>query len=301
MTRAADNTNACQQHNGNKGAIAFRLIGIKDIQSVMRLKTIANWNQTETDLRIFLKANPNGCFAAVHMGTVVGTAAVIKYPGGIAWISMVLVAPDFRRMGIASKLLEKCIENSSDCQTVKLDATPDGREVYKKLGFQDEYAIYRLAGTIASDVKQQKSTVIVKPLDESILGNLTRYDIPVFGADRTELLSSLLKNDSKHSFVCLNPQISGFCMGRPGTNFYQIGPVVADSLQNAVDLITAQAASLAAKPLVIDVPEFQPELLSWLENAGFHIQRQFIRMIKGKPAAQVHNSKVFSIAGPEFG
>ena len=41
---------------------------------------------------------------------LVATAALLPYSAGNAWISMVLVTADFRRRGIATKLVDACLD-----------------------------------------------------------------------------------------------------------------------------------------------------------------------------------------------
>ena len=123
----------------------LRTMTTADIPAGMRLKDVAGWNQTPADWRCFLQSSPRGCFAAEVDGKVVGTAATIVYEQRFAWIGMVLVDPGFRGRGIGTRLLRKAVEHLDEIGigTMKLDATPAGRPIYRKLGFEDEYEIER--------------------------------------------------------------------------------------------------------------------------------------------------------------
>jgi len=124
--------------------ITLRTMTQSDIAAGMRLCNLAGWNQTAADWELFLDSDPEGSFVAMCNGQIAGVAATITYGGLLAWISMVLVDPQFRRMGIASMLMKRAIEHLKNCPSVKLDATAAGREVYVKLGFADEYELHRL-------------------------------------------------------------------------------------------------------------------------------------------------------------
>lgn len=67
---------------------------------------------------------------------VVGTAEIHLHDG-IAGIHNVAVLPQFRRMGMGTKLTQKCIEWSfeNNISTVVLLASEMGLPVYEKLGF----------------------------------------------------------------------------------------------------------------------------------------------------------------------
>src|SRR6266511_3739364 len=105
----------------------------------------AGWNQVAADWRIFLDL---GRVYAVRTGAgrVIATAATLPYGGRFAWISMVLVAGEYRRRGLASRLMRRCIEELTAAGLVPvLDATPAGRAVYGALGFEDAWGFHRLA------------------------------------------------------------------------------------------------------------------------------------------------------------
>ena len=59
---------------------------------------------------------------------------------------MVLVAGAYRRRGLGTRLMHRCIEDLTAAGVVPvLDATPAGRTVYRALGFEDAWGYQRLA------------------------------------------------------------------------------------------------------------------------------------------------------------
>src|SRR5262249_60274313 len=64
----------------------------------------AGWNQTAADWRIFLDLGQ--VFAVRDGGRVVATAATLPYQR-FRWISVVLVTKDFRRRGLAGRLVAR--------------------------------------------------------------------------------------------------------------------------------------------------------------------------------------------------
>ena len=127
--------------------IAYREMTPDDIPAGLNLCRLAGWNQLARDWELFLKIHSNGCRVGVDDdGNVVGTVTTIPYENHFAWIGMVLVDPSKRRQGIGTQLLREALQLTADHETIKLDATPAGREVYLKLGFVDEYRIIRMRG-----------------------------------------------------------------------------------------------------------------------------------------------------------
>ena len=103
-----------------------------------------HWNQNEADWRFFLE---EGIVFGVRAdgGQLVATAALLPYSAGNAWISMVLVTESWRRRGLATKLVDTCL-NAATRQglTAWLDATPAGANVYGPLGFTPTLQLRRL-------------------------------------------------------------------------------------------------------------------------------------------------------------
>ena len=78
-------------------------------------------------------------------GHLIATAALLPYTSNNAWISMVLVTANWRRRGLATKLLDACLDAAAkQGLTTWLDATPAGATVYGPLGFTPTLELRRL-------------------------------------------------------------------------------------------------------------------------------------------------------------
>jgi predicted N-acetyltransferase YhbS len=145
--------------------IEVRLLVESDIPAALRLKELAQWNQTEKDWLRLLRLEPNGCFCATIDGEVVATATTTTYRPELAWIGMVLVDPKRRQLGIATRVMKVALEYLAKpgVPTVKLDATPLGCSLYRKLGFKDESLIERWEG-IAGTREAGSAAVYLGPL-----------------------------------------------------------------------------------------------------------------------------------------
>jgi GNAT superfamily N-acetyltransferase len=108
------------------------------------LSSEANWNQTEADWRFFLE---KGIVFGIRdpVGRLVASAALLPFGGGNASISMVLVTASWRRRGLASRLVDRCLAVAAELKlTTWLDATPAGTAVYGPLGFVPTLELRRL-------------------------------------------------------------------------------------------------------------------------------------------------------------
>ena len=96
-------------------------------------------------------------------------------------------------------------------------------------------------------------------------------------------------------------RITGFALGRNGSKYHHVGPVLASSTDDAKILITNALKKLTDQPVVVDVPYDKEELLIWLSSIGFIKQRHFIRMYKKENTRAGITANQYLIGGPEFG
>jgi len=272
----------------------------EDLGDAGALVKEAGWNQAEADWRIFL--NLGTVFAIRDKGRVIATAATLPYGGRFGWISMVLIAGEYRRRGLATRLMERCIATLTASGLVPiLDATPAGREVYLGLGFQDSWPFQRMLLKAPPTLEPLRSPARVEPVTEADWAELCAYDAGIFGADRSGVLRRLRRRlPEAEGLVRSNGKIAGFLLGREGRRAGQIGPLVADDGAIAAALLD-HAIRATAAPVYIDVMSDKAEILAQLDAAGFVHERPYTRMMLGRSESFQELSRTFGVAGPELG
>jgi GNAT superfamily N-acetyltransferase len=277
----------------------LRLMKPADIPAGMRLKDIAGWNQTSTDWERFLRASPEGCFVAEVDGKVVGTATTMVYEGRLAWIGMVLVDPDYRGRGIGTELLEKTIDylDAHRIPTMKLDATPQGKAIYEKLGFVTEYEIERWTLKRAPGAAAVTAESPAPDL-ERILG----ADREVFGADRGELLCSLDREAPEFTLMTSSPgHLTGYALGRRGSRADQLGPWMARDEASARELLEEFLRRSGWGTVFVDCLRENAFARRLLHQRGFRFSRPLTRMYRGTNAFPGQPELLCAVLGPEFG
>jgi GNAT superfamily N-acetyltransferase len=263
-------------------------LGVDDAQAGLALSAEAGWNQNEADWRFFLS---KGVVFGVRDGTrLVATAALLPYSAGNAWISMVLVTADFRRRGIATKLVDACLNVAKRRGlTTWLDATPAGATVYGPLGFMPTLQLrrMRLAKPQEADATWQ--------LSAGNLEALVVRDASAMGFDRSTLLSEF----AARSGSLVASGVQAMALVRDGRIARHIGPLLADRIDQALALVDAIVHSETG-PWLIDAVHSQEEFLNGLVQSGWNIERPFQRMRFG-PATAAPAQTPLAVAGPEFG
>src|SRR5246500_4794391 len=128
---------------GDTEHLAITELGAGDVAGGLALSTEAHWNQNEADWLYFLTKGI--VFGMRDRGRLIATAALLPYTGSDAWISMVLVTESWRRRGLATRLVDTCLNTATRLGlTSWLDATPAGAAVYGPLGFTPTIQLRRL-------------------------------------------------------------------------------------------------------------------------------------------------------------
>lgn len=268
-------------------------LGLGDIDSGLQLSGEAGWNQTADDWHHFIE-NGHGIGVRDDDGQLVASAATLPFDGEFGFISMVLVTRNWRRRGLATRLVEQCIDHlAADALIPVLDATEDGEKVYRKQGFVRQFRFDRWQNILAGTARSADG-----PEQPPHIHEIAMQDARAFGAKRQNLIRDFLSRDG--AIFIRPPDGGGFAIMRRGRRALQIGPVVARSQEDAVGMLR-RLFGLAVGPVFVDAPAVWQEVGALLRRNGFSVQRQFSRMALRRAEPFGDPSHLFAVAGPEFG
>lgn len=272
-----------------------------DLPGGLHLSTIAHWNQLEADWKLLYQLHPEGAFVAIADQRIIGTVTTAAYQSQTGWIAMVLVDPDYRGQGIATRLMEHALDALHHQQCVRLDATPAGKHVYNRMGFKDDYSLKRFTGKQIF-LPESGFTGTLRPMREEDLVQVIQMDFPVLQAERSELLRGLLKMAPEYAWVSEIDQIlTGFIMGRHGLHFELMGPLMASNIQEAQALLGILLQQIGPRPVAMDCPDQASDWQSLLLSLGMKVERPFTRMTRGNVLPLEPANNLFALAGPELG
>ncbi len=274
-----------------RAAPHVRNLTVDDIPTAMRLSTDTGWNQTEDDWRMLIHLAPQGCLGIEMDGELASTATLLCYGKQLAWLGMVLTGTSYRGRGFARRLVTEALAlaDRSGIQSVKLDATDQGRSLYEKLGFRPEQGSERWERA-AGTVTPIRESISLTPTDEDWLW----ADIRAFGADRSELLRRLAH---------CNPALvlgSSYLLTRPGRTTQYLGPCVAERPSTARILIERALHSASTSGWSWDLVVANSSATHLARNLGFTPKRHLTRMVRGRDL-RGEDTSIYAIAGFELG
>jgi len=273
----------------------FKRLANHHIGDCVALSAQAGWNQTIEDWLLFLR---HGTILGLpgSNGITVATGAVLPYSDRFAWISMVLVTASRRRELIGTSILDACCAEVARLGLVSvLDATPAGERIYRPLGFEGMFNLLRWQGATET---RCNPTFGIRAMAAADIASVAASDAAAFGANRKFLVESLFRRLPQLALV--SDDNSGFVLARPGRIATQIGPIVAANEDAAVALLDAALSGIGG-PVFLDVVDGRDFLMRRLRQSGFTVQRPFLRMSSSRRFAFGDATRLFVVAGPEFG
>ena len=273
------------------GAILRRLVA-SDIPAAIGLSEEAGWNQSSEDWRMLIDLAPQGCLAIEADGQLAATTTLLCYGRRLAWIGMVLTRVSQRGRGFARRLLTQALAQADQMriETVKLDATDQGRPLYEKMGFRFEQAVERWSRPASSN-----SSATTRLVDALPAGNWRIADRRAFGADRSELLERLSQRSQPSLFI-----EGSYLLTRSGHQTRYLGPCVCDTPETARALVARALQAEPSQGWSWDLLPNNVTAATMARDLAFTPSRRLQRMVRGKEL-RAKEEMIYAIAGFELG
>ena len=110
-----------------------------------RCNLVVPWNNPKRDIERKLKVNPELFLVGILDGKIAATC-MAGYEGHRGWINYLAVSPDYRRQGIAVKIMEVAEKKLKElgCPKINLQIRTTNTEVikfYESIGFTDDHVL----------------------------------------------------------------------------------------------------------------------------------------------------------------
>lgn len=253
------------------------------------------WNPGLYDLDAFAAEDPEGFYAGVLNGEIIGCISVVAYKEDFSFLGFYIVKPGFRGKGYGLRIWNEAIKHL-DGKNIGLDGVIDQQENYKKSGFKFEYSNIRCEGTaIAIEVSG------VKDISEVPFDKLAEFDRKFFPSAREEFLKCWISQPESRGFVSTGENgINGYGVIRKCRKGHKIGPLFAEKADIAEKLFNALQNTVPGELFYLDIPEVNPEAHKLIEKYNMHKVFETARMYT-KPAPELPLQKIFGVTTFELG
>lgn len=272
----------------------------EESRTLCQLVQSVGWNQKQEDCDLMVGKKNSIAVYAWDGCRIAGCAAAQFYGDKeMSFINMVVVPEEYRKRGIATKMLYFLMDHCRDFKTLRLHASQSGQYVYSKIGFRPKELYHKYFAPACSGPAAQG----ISPLTAQDMQYAAALDAGSFGIDRMELLESFRQIEPELAFkLCdSNGVMTGFIIGREGPKARQGSAVTAANEDDVLKLFyaMAQAKTPREKTLMV-IPDSQKLLIEKLSAIGFRKDTPLLCMDYGKDGPGPHN-KYFATLGGDFG
>lgn len=253
--------------------VAIRRLGAADLDACVALGGDRGWSPERRKWRLLLEVGEGyGLDDGDHgLG---GCLILTRYPGGLALLSMMLVARRLERRGLGTRLMRRALE-AAHGDVVALWATENGRPLYEHLGFVATGETTRHEGVLTAVAPAVSRAATADDLEA-----IVALDAHAIGADRRAVIERLARFADALHVVERDGRIAGYGARWPNDGVAVIGPLIANDEALARGLLTDLAATAQA-PLRLDLDDDRTNLRSWLGEHGVAAVSTTTRMAHG--------------------
>ncbi|GAA3797101.1 GNAT family N-acetyltransferase [Streptomyces chiangmaiensis] len=254
------------------------------------------WNPGLSDGPAFFAQDPEGFFIGRLGEAPVSAISVVNYGPDYAFLGCYLVRPDLRGRGLGPTTWKTALAHAGD-RTIGLDGVVAQQGNYRRSGFAFAHRAVRFSGIALAD----EAAPGVRPAENADLDAIGEYDSACYPADRPRFLEHWLTAHGNRVFVRLEgDRLTGYGVIRPARDGLRVGPLFADTAEDAGSLFAALAAKAAGRPLAIDVPEPNTAGVALAERSGLTPSFETARMYTG-PVRSFAGERVFGVTTLELG
>jgi GNAT superfamily N-acetyltransferase len=236
----------------------------------------------------FVVTNP-GCIPLVAEddGGIVATGVGTVH-GSVGWVGTIYTVPERRRQGLGLAISEAVCDalTAAGCRTQVLVATPEGRGVYEKLGFEEAtaYRVFGRDGTGPTATGEGRGVddgaPAVRDLNAADVEAVLALDRAATGEDRERTLRACFESDTGLVVRHADGRLGGFLVHAP----WHGAAVIAPDPDDALALLHARLVRAGpGHPVRAGILEGNEAGRRVLEADGWTELRRIVRMQRGEP------------------
>ncbi|GHC23827.1 N-acetyltransferase [Kushneria pakistanensis] len=250
--------------------LCWRPLHDTDLAQAHALSRGLSWPHRPEDWAMALELG-SGVALEDTEGTLIGTGFCLPQ-GRTATLGLVIISDAWQGKGLGRMMMTRLMALAED-RTQLLVATVAGAPLYQKLGFTPCNTVCQYQGTVVPIVPAGEIVAGLRPLTSHDLAAAVALspDNPVHaGAVHQATDGAVIERDG---------QLVGLALRRPFGRGEQIGPVLAETPEQARALVTSLLGRAEGTFVRLDLVD--PEDDGWLTEAGLNCVDRVVRMRHG--------------------
>ncbi len=228
-------------------------------------------------------------------GELIGTALWWPYGQSHANAGMIIVTGTEQGRGHGARLFDALLD-ATQGRDVVLCSTEEGLALYKRRGFVEIGTIIQHQAVLEVTVEGGDGVRLASAAD---IPAIQDFDRRATGLDRAPLVDALA-GTGRVAIIERAGSVAGYSVARRFGRGYVVGPVAAESTDDAKHLILEQLATLHGQFVRIDV-HAEHGLSDWLIGLGLPRTDQGTAMVKGQPPQPDGAARMFALASQSLG
>lgn len=278
--------------------LATQDIASVDVAWLHALSIGVKWPHRPSDWDM-LRSVGHGCVALDEIGRVFSSAMWFPHGEDCATIGMVITSPRVQTHGGGRWMMERMLAECGD-RRLLLNSTRAAYPLYVSLGFEPQATVFQCQGIVTPGEPRSGpgEASDVEPIPLADLPDLVALDAAAFGAERPRLMARIA-GLSDITGIRRGGRWVGYAMRRPFGRGHVVGPVVADSDQDAVLLAAPLLAGLEGKFARVDTRQPEGAFRSFLQASGLRLFDTVRTLTRGAPLPVVvpGSPGVYGLAG----
>ena len=266
-----------------------------DLERAFQWSLEEGWNIGLRDHDVFYATDPNGFFIGELDGEPIGSVSGVAYGKNFGFIGIYIVAQPFRGQGYGLPLFRAAMDYLNG-RTIGLDGVVAQQENYKRSSFRFLYRNRRYEGIGGGEIAPNCVPLASVPFEV-----LDAYDRRHFPAPRPQFLQGWIRQPEAVALgIAQNGKLRGYGVIRRMIHGWAIAPLFADSESVAEALFQSLAAQHPGEPILLDVPEINPQAVALAQRQGMTPVFETARMVVG-PEPDLPYSEIFGVTSYELG
>ncbi len=281
--------------------IVVKKLAYQDLETLMSWASNEGWNPGKDDAKVFWDTDPDGFYGCFFEEKLIAGGAIISYNGKYGFMGLFIVHSDYRNDGIGRKLWhfrrDMLLSRLQPNATIGMDGVLAMQPFYNKGGFDIAYRDERY-GFLSKSFDFSNHISIIESND---FETIVAYDATFFGCSRAKFLEGWLNMPESKTFKYKKDnEILGYAVIRKAEKGFKIGPLFANNLEIADELLKSCFSAYPNDTVFLDIPTTNNDAVGLVKKYAGKYVFECARMYYGKdPNTPINN--IYGITTFELG